>query len=126
LHPNRLAVPIFAALLLCGAAPFRSATHLRAAQPLVPAAVGDTVAYAGGQRWFVENEALTFGGRRWVKFGLTRTLTVTEAVRVGEFRGVSVFRSTADGTAKVLYVAVRAGCEFQPYRPEDEVHRVRG
>jgi hypothetical protein len=89
-------------------------------------APADSTVYAGTQRWFAMNEPITFGGRRYVKFGMTRTLTVSETVRVGELRGVSVFRSTAGGDATVLYVAVRAGCEFQPYRAEDEVHRVRG
>jgi hypothetical protein len=120
---SRAAVLALGALLLPAVPP--RAIHMPAAPP-VHTAPADTVAYAGAQRWFAQNEPITFAGRRWVRFGLTRTLSVSETKRVGEFRGVSVFRSSADGQADVLYVAVRAGCEFQPYRPEDEVHRVRG
>jgi hypothetical protein len=90
------------------------------------AAPADSTVYAGTQRWFVSDEPITFGGRRWVKFGMSRALTQSEAERVGEFRGVSVFRSAADRDAQVIYVAVRAGCDFQPYRREAEVRGVRG
>jgi hypothetical protein len=122
---SRAAALALGALLLPAALPH---APVHRAPVLVPPAVApaDSAVYAGTQRWFAQNEPITFGGRRWVKFGMTRTLTVNETERVGEFRGVSVFRSSADGPDEVLYVAVRAGCEFQPYRAEMEVHRVRG
>jgi hypothetical protein len=104
--------------------PQPAAAHLRAPVPVV---LADTVTYAGTQRWFVDGEAVRFGGRRWVKFGLTQPLTQTEAVRVGEYRGVPVYR-THDKSAPtdVLYLPVTAGCEFQPFRMMEDVARVRG
>ncbi|MDB4948985.1 MAG: hypothetical protein JWM27_1634 [Gemmatimonadetes bacterium] len=91
------------------------------------AAPSDSMAYAGDRRWYVAGEAIAFGGRRWVKFGLTRSLTITGAVKVGSFDGVGVYRHLDDGTkTDVLYLPVRAGCEFQPYHLEREVGGVRG
>lgn len=70
--------------------------------------------YAAAQRWMRENEEITFGGRSYVKYGLPRVLGVDEVVRVGEYRGTSVFAE--ESSSEVVYVPVRTGCEFQPYQ----------
>ncbi len=83
--------------------------------------------YAAGAAWFINNEAVMVMGRRYVKYGLPRVLGVNEVTRVGEYQGVSVFAETgATGTPEVLYVPVRAGCEFQPYQTEIKAGAVRG
>jgi hypothetical protein len=83
--------------------------------------------YAAGASWFINNEPVMVMGRRYVKYGLPRVLGVNEVSRVGEFQGVSVFAETgATGTPEVLYVPVRAGCEFQPYQTETKAGAVRG
>jgi hypothetical protein len=83
--------------------------------------------YAAGASWFINNEPVMVMGRRYVKYGLPRVLGVNEVTRVGEYQGVSVFAETgATGTPEVLYVPVRAGCEFQPYQTEIKAGAVRG
>lgn len=124
---SRAAALALGALLLAAVppqGPTRPVVPLK--MPTTVSAPADSTVYAGTQRWFANDEPITFGGRRWVKFGMSRALTQSETERVGQFRGVSVFRSTADSAAQVIYVAVRAGCDFQPYRREVEVHGVRG
>jgi hypothetical protein len=83
--------------------------------------------YAAGATWFINNEPVMVMGRRYVKYGLPRVLGVNEVTRVGEYQGVSVFAETgATGTPEVLYLPVRAGCEFQPYQTEIKAGAVRG
>jgi hypothetical protein len=82
--------------------------------------------YAAGQTFFINNEPVMFGGRRFVKFGLPRVIGAPEPARVGETMGVQVF-AEAGATApyEVIYLPVRTGCEFQPYQAEQQI-RVRG
>ena len=86
-----------------------------------------TVGYAGGQDFFIRNQPITVNRTRYVKFGLTRIVPADALVRAGEFQGVPAFRDrNATGTAEVLYVPVRPGCEFQTYQREQAVRGVRG
>jgi hypothetical protein len=86
-----------------------------------------TTGYAGGATWYINTEAITVNGRRYVRYGLPRVLGVTEVTRTGEFQGVSVFAEAgATGTPEVVYVPVRPGCEFQPYQLEMKAGAVRG
>ncbi len=86
-----------------------------------------TTGYAAGSTWYINNEPLTIGGRRYVKFGLPRVVGSTEVTRTNEYQGVGVFtESTATGTPDVVYVPVRPGCEFQPYQYEVPARGVRG
>ena len=83
--------------------------------------------YAGGEPWFIANEAITVNGRRYVRYGLPRVLGVSEVSRTADFSGVPVFAEAgATGTPEVLYVPVRPGCEFQPYQLEVKAGGVRG
>jgi hypothetical protein len=83
--------------------------------------------YAAGATWYINTEAITVGGRRYVRYGLPRVLGVNEVTRTGEFQGVSVFSEAgATGTPEVVYVPVRPGCEFQPYQLEMKAGAVRG
>jgi len=84
--------------------------------------------YASSATWFIDSEPVTFGGRRYVKYGLPRVLGATEVANVGSYQGVAVF---AEGTAdrmrpEVIYLPVRPGCEFQPYQVEVKAGAVRG
>jgi hypothetical protein len=86
-----------------------------------------TTGYAAGQDFFIRNEAITFNRTRYVRFGLTRIVPANALTRAGEFQGVPIFRDRAStGTAEVLYVPVRTGCEFQTYQREQAVRGVRG
>jgi hypothetical protein len=83
--------------------------------------------YAAGATWFVAAEPVTFGGRRYDRFGLPRVITPAELRRVGEFQGVPVFAATdAPAQPEVVYVPVRTGCEFQAYQLQEVTRRVRG
>ena len=92
-----------------------------------PASVQTTGEYAGGAPWFINNEPITFGGRRYVKYGLPRVVGVTELGRVGDYQGVGVFGEAGGMEPReVIYVPVRPGCEFQPYQLERKATGVRG
>lgn len=82
--------------------------------------------YAGGAAWYIQGDAITLGGRRFVKFGLPRVVGVGEVTRSGEYQGVPVFAEAGMARPDVVYVAVRPGCEFQPYQTEVKAGAVRG
>ncbi len=86
-----------------------------------------TTGYAAGSTWYINNEPLTIGGRRYVKFGLPRVVSVTDVTRTSDYQGVGVFTdASATGTPDVVYIPVRPGCEFQPYQYEVPARGVRG
>jgi hypothetical protein len=82
--------------------------------------------YAGGATWYINNEPVTFNGRRYVKYGLPRVLGTTDISRAGEYQGVPVFSEGGNIGADVIYIPVRPGCEFQPYQTEVKTGGVRG
>ena len=84
--------------------------------------------YATNAMWFIDNEPITFNGRRYVKYGLPRVVGVAEVSRVGAYRGVSLFAETgaAADRPEALYVPVRPGCEFQVYLGDLKAGGVRG
>jgi hypothetical protein len=86
-----------------------------------------TTGYAAGATWYINNEPVTINGRRYVKFGLPRVVSVTDVTRTGEYQGVGVYTdASATGTPDVVYLPVRPGCEFQPYQYEVPARGVRG
>lgn len=85
-----------------------------------------TAGYAEGATWYVNNEAITVNGRRFVKYGLPRVLGVNESTRAAEYRGVALFREAGMDDVLVLYAPVRRGCEFQPYVASLKMGGVRG
>jgi hypothetical protein len=82
--------------------------------------------YASGAAWYIQNDQITVGGRRFVKFGTPRVLGVNDVVRAGEYQGIPVFAEAGTARPEVVYVPVRPGCEFQPYQTEAKVGAVRG
>lgn len=71
---------------------------------------------AAAAEWYVANESIRFDGRRYLKFGLPRTLAPGDVTRVGSLDGVGLYAETGEsGPAEVLYVPVAPGLEFQPY-----------
>jgi hypothetical protein len=82
--------------------------------------------YAAGANWFIQQQEVTFGGRAWVPFGVTRIIQPPNLQRVGEHMGTPVFAEAGrQAPYEVLYVPVRPGCEFQPYQPREAI-RPRG
>jgi hypothetical protein len=81
---------------------------------------------AAAAPWFVADEPVVFGGRRYVKFGLPRVLSAGDVTRVGEFRGVGVFAEPGVRRIEVIYLPTGAGCELQPYQAATKVGAVRG
>jgi hypothetical protein len=92
-------------------------TPLRTAHPADAGALGTD--------WYADGAPLVLDGRRYVKFGLPRTLEPGSVRRVGEFRGVGVFAG-AEGAAGTVYVPLGSGCDFQAYVAESKVGAVRG
>lgn len=82
----------------------------------------DTGQYALTREWYVNNETIDYDPRNvcYMKFGLPRYVAAESLVRLGEWRGVPVFRERSDdpGLPGVVWVPVRPGCSFQPYQYE--------
>lgn len=75
-----------------------------------------TPTYAGGARWFVSSDSLTFNDANYVKFGIVRAVESAQLTRVGEVMGTGVFAESNPAAPQgVVYIPVRPGCEFQPY-----------
>lgn len=82
--------------------------------------------FAEGRPFFIANEAIPFGGRRYVPFGLPRPVAPGELRRVGDYEGIGVFvEADAVGLPSVLYLPARPDCEYQPYQLQEGI-RVRG
>ncbi|HYR08308.1 MAG TPA: hypothetical protein VEQ60_11085 [Longimicrobium sp.] len=83
---------------------------------------GDTGQYALTREWYVNNETIDYDPESicFMKYGLPRLMERDSLVRLGEWRGVPVFRESSDDprSPMVVYVPVRAGCEFHPYQTE--------
>ncbi len=82
--------------------------------------------YAAGEPWFVRDEPVTVGGRRYLRFGLPRIVEPEGLRAVGTFRRVPVLVSAEDAAAEVVYLPLRGGCVVQPYAVRSRVLRVRG
>jgi hypothetical protein len=95
-------------------------------RPFAQAYPSSSPSYAAGAPWYIQNDQITVQGRRFVKFGLPRILGTGDVARVGEYQGVPVFAEAGMERPDVVYVAVRPGCEFQPYQTEVKSGAVRG
>jgi hypothetical protein len=74
-------------------------------------------AYAEEQKWYINNETVTFNGKPYIKYGLPRILSTTEIEKAGSYKSVNVYvESGVTGLAEVIYIPTRQGCEFQPYQ----------
>jgi hypothetical protein len=83
--------------------------------------VGD---YAADERWFVDDQAITFSRRSYSKFGQPAARDCRAMKIVGDYDGVNVFsETTATDPFPVIFVPVRPGV-FQPY--QSQVGAVRG
>lgn len=86
--------------------------------------VGFIGSYAGGEAWFINDQALTFDRRQFSKFGQPEAKDCGSMKIVGDFDGVNIFAdATASAPFSRVYVPVRPGV-FQPY--QTQVGRVRG
>ncbi len=73
--------------------------------------------YAAEQPWFTSNETISFRGWRLNKYGLSRVIEPHQLRRVGDYQGVGVYAAATEWwRVEVVYLPVRAGCEFQPYQ----------
>jgi|tagenome__1003787_1003787.scaffolds.fasta_scaffold20977679_3 hypothetical protein len=87
--------------------------------PPVANAFPATAGYAAGDTWYINSEAITFSGNRYVKYGLPRIVGVDDLRPAGQYAGITVFVEAAATRLEVVYVPVRPGCEFQPYQREE-------
>lgn len=78
-----------------------------------------TEGYAATRSWYIESKPITYLKHKYVKYGLPRILGANEIDKTGEIQGVPVFvEKGIPGTAEVIYIPVRYGCEFQPYQKQ--------
>jgi hypothetical protein len=87
----------------------------------------DTAGYAAGERWYLENETISWERRRYIKYGLPRILAPRELLPGGRHGGVAFFiEANTEGTPGIIYVPTRPGCEFQAYQWDLMGSGVRG
>lgn len=116
--------------------------RLRDVDAIYIAARGDTVVVVDGQRRPFgsvypasgagyaqiqsESGVITVSDREYVRFGVPRVIPSTQIEWVGESDGVGLYTQTgSQAPHEVLYLPLRPGCEFQPYRMRETI-RVRG
>ncbi|HUC83337.1 MAG TPA: hypothetical protein VMR70_20670 [Flavisolibacter sp.] len=72
--------------------------------------------YAQTRSWFINNEKISFNGKKYIKYGLPRILGTTEIKKISEFDKIGVYVEQGLTDNEVIYLPTRRGCEFQPYR----------
>jgi hypothetical protein len=74
--------------------------------------------YAGAQPWFTSGEPIVFAGRTYRKYGLSRTVSIAELKRIGQYRNADVFAAGTDPEPShdVIYLQVSTRCTVQAYR----------
>jgi len=73
---------------------------------------------AADTRWFRDSEPINIAGRRYIKYGLPRTLDDSLLKRYGTLGVVPIFKergAVERGSPSVIYVLVAPG-EYQPYQ----------
>ena len=72
--------------------------------------------YATDQEWFVGRRPILFQERAYTWNGPTLVLSPDMLKRVGEYRGVPLYtEAESTGEPGIVMVALRPGCELQPY-----------
>ncbi|HEX6746478.1 MAG TPA: hypothetical protein VF092_04120 [Longimicrobium sp.] len=77
-----------------------------------------TPVYAAAERWYVNNEPFYFEGRRYVKYGLPRTIDPALLRRIGRFGLMGIYAEKprpGEDDAETVYIPVGPG-EYQPYQ----------
>jgi hypothetical protein len=93
---------------------------------------GPAAEYAKGRPWFDSDRPIQYGGKTYIRFGLTRSFTGVQRttgdslriVRIGSHDGVPLFAELgADANVPAyLLVLAKRGCEFQPYEDLSKIH----
>jgi hypothetical protein len=87
----------------------------------------DTGRYAADRRWYINNEPITWERRRYTKFGPPHVLSAAELRPAGEHDGVVFFvEASTAGTPEVIFLPIRAGCEFHRYQWDLTTGGIRG
>lgn len=78
-------------------------------------------AYAAGASWYVNNEPITFEGRRYLKYGLPSKIEERELTWIGVLGRIRVYAERDRAAApEVIFVATAPG-EFHPYQTYERV-----
>jgi hypothetical protein len=73
--------------------------------------------YAAGAGWFVRQEPILFGGRRYFGWDYPpRVIAPEHLYRVGWYEGIPLFAEVGDAVPAVIFVPVRPGCVFLAFR----------
>lgn len=78
--------------------------------------------YAATAKWYINNETIEVNKVKYQKYGLPRVLSSEEIVKYTEYKAVGIYREAGypgtpapTGIPDVIYVPIKAQCEFQPY-----------
>jgi len=74
---------------------------------------------ARGKAWFVDGEAITLGGRRYVRHGRPRGLSPAGLSPLQAYKGAMVYAEAGgSGRGMIYLLADIRDCTFQPYRAQ--------
>lgn len=71
--------------------------------------------YGFSHDWYADNEPIRLLDAKWDRYGLPRVLSPWDLALVGAVDGVNVYAIAGETDPDLVYVAIRSGCEFQPY-----------
>ena len=94
------------------------ALTLAGANPAAECVPAPKAGHAGAHAlaWVINNDAVTFRGKKYMKYGLPRVLYAGEVELVGPYKGGYFYAEKGVKDYEILYLLTRLdGCEFQPY-----------
>lgn len=78
--------------------------------------------YALNTQWYINNDVIVVDNAKYQKYGLPRVLNSGDVKMFSTYKNVPMFREKPlpgypeeKGTPTIIYVPVKANCEFQPY-----------
>ena len=81
-----------------------------------------------GRAWYRSDAPVSVEGASWVKFGSSRTLTMDQLTRVGEYDGVPVYVRTGESRpyTEVFLPLCAPANTYQTYRPAEAIRGTTG
>ena len=77
------------------------------------------------QPWYRSDRAIVHNGDRWTEFGAPHRVDPRDLVKVGNYRGVSIF-TTVESAAVQIYLPLCATGMYRPYRLSSDLRGTHG
>jgi len=77
------------------------------------------------QPWYRSDRAIVHNGERWIEFGAPHPVDPRSLIKVGNYRGVSIY-TTVENAAATIYLPFCASGMYQPYRLSSDLRGTNG